>query len=186
MLSESAWAGLEAIGVSVEAIALIAIFGLDLRERRDARKEREEQRKAREDERKERDELRQEREELRRDRARQEHEKQRREVAYRRVLYIDRQDDDALRTELWKEHANRQAGFAVDVDSWQKLPLYLVELVRTERAGQSGLTVHPILRSLVLFTFPEEFGSVLDDLACQELGSSCLVWDRSGRSIPAA
>lgn len=168
----------EAVGVWVEAVALIAIFVLDYRERRDARIEHSEQRKAREDERRER-------EELRAERGRMEDDRQRADVTCLGVRqYAVTVPVERLCGDLWKAVTNSQPGFAMEKQLHLQLPEYLSRKCAPHGTEITRATVGGS-RYWLVFKFPYygEYGAILEDLRRLNFGERLIAWDADGKSI---
>ena len=170
----------EAVGIWVEAVALIAIFILDYLERKEARRERTEQRRVREEEHLERAELREERKRLEQDR-------QRAEVTCLGVRYIGiGLTEERTFQELWKL-TNKQAGFAVDKHLHDQLPQYLLRKCEPHSRELERSDLGPGFNvPLLVFKFPDpDFGAVLSDLRALRTDETVLVfaWDENGKKI---
>jgi hypothetical protein len=171
------WDAIEAAGVWVEAVALIAIFALDYRERRDARIEHSEQRKAREDERRER-------EELRAERKRMEDDRQRADVTCLGVrVFAETVRVERLSSDLSKV-TNSQPGFAIEKQLHVQLPEYLLRVCAPHGTEIGRATVGGS-RNWLVFKFPYygEYGAVVEDLRRLNFGERLIAWDANGKSI---
>ncbi len=157
----------------LEAIALIAIFSLELilayftlQDHREERRERQEQR---------------------RERRQAEIARQRSEVTCGGVCSILRtMSQEQLCTNLWA-HNFRHGGFAFEKGLYAQLPEFLrrkCDPFMNEIAEPIPPEQHKIARFLLMFRFPyPDFDAVLDDINRLNFGNVHIVWDDTGKPI---